>query len=257
MSFWPKWNENKPFALVLMILFVFLIVFVSAQTEKALRESDQVGKPDPFEHSISVDAQGRVTGTPDIATVSMSIQSRGADVATAQADNRTKMNALLANIKALGVEDADIQTTNYSVYQESLWNPDTQTYDYGDWIVDNSVSVKIRDTEKISDVIDTAGSSGATNIYGPNFTIDDLTNLKTEAREEALVEIAKKATELQKTLGVRFERVVGYSEWMEYPGGYPPYYYADTMAMGGGGSPISPGSQEVILNVSVQYKLVE
>ncbi len=255
-SLWPKWDENKPFALVLLVLSAFFVMFLWVKTDYTLKSSQQIGKPEPFEHSITVEGQARVFGTPDIATVTLGVESKADEVASAQQENTRVMNALNGKVKALGISDEDIQTSNYSVYQNYVWNPDTQTSEPRGWIVSQQITVKVRDTSKLSALLETAGTSGATNISGPNFTVDDMSKLKDEARAGALADAMKKAEELAQKLGVRFERIIGYREWTE-GGSPPPYpYYAE--GMGGGGAPkIEPGAAELILHSSVTYKLVE
>ncbi len=250
-SVWPQWEENKPFALVLLLLGAFGVVYLNARIIQVQHETDQ---PAPNEHTIVVDGTGTVTGTPDIATVTLGVDTKAADVATAQSQNSLTVNGLLAQVKALGVADADVQTSNYSVYENSVWNPDTQTYEASGWIVSQTLTVKVRDTAKVSSILDAAGKSGVTNVSGPSFTIDDPSNLKDQAREEAVADAQAKALKLAAQLGVTLEAVVGYTE---YADSYPPYPYYDSALSAGGGSVISPGSNDVTLNVSVTYKIAD
>ncbi len=256
MNFWPTWRENKWFALLLGIVLVYTIVLLGAKINQTMLAAQQIGEPEPFEHTIVIDGTGTVTGTPDIATVSMGVESKGADVATAQAANTTAMNALIEKIKALGVASADLQTSNYSVYEDQTWNPDTGEYTSNGWIVSQQISVKIRDTAKISMVLDTAGKNGATNIYGPTFTIDDPTNLKAQARDEALADAKTRAEAIAKSLGVRLEQIVGYSEWSD--DGLSFFDSVKELGGAGGSAPtIEAGSTDVTVNVSVTYKLAQ
>jgi len=256
VSLWPSWHENKPFALALLLTFAFLIAFLMSRTTLALGEAKRLDTPAPYEHQITVEGTATVTGIPDIATVTLGVESEGPDVATAQPLNAGTVNALIAKIVELGVSKDDIQTADYSVYENTVWNPDTETYDSLGWIVSQQVTVKVRDTSKISSVLDTAGTNGATSISGPDFTIDDTSNLKDQARAEAIADASDKAIELSKTLGVTFERVVGYAEWLNADSS--PYYTFAEMGIGENLAPdVLPGSTELTLNVSVTYKLAE
>lgn len=254
---WPVWHENKPYALAILLVLAFLVVFLMAKTGETIRRTKEIGKAVPYEHQITVDGVGKVSGVPDIATVSMGIDTKGDTVAVAQQQNTDAMNALIAAVVALDVSKDDIQTSNYNVYENTVYDPDSGETSSDGWTVSQSLSIKVRDTSKISAVLDAAGKNGATNIYGPNFTIDDTSNLKNEAREEAIADATEKAEVLSETLGVRLERVVGYSEWSD--SGYPmPYYSADLAAgMGGASIEVLPGTDEVTLNVSITFKLVE
>jgi hypothetical protein len=254
VSLWPAWHENKPFALVLLLTFAFLIVFLMARTTLALGQAKRLDAPTPYEHQITVDGTATVTGVPDIATVTLGVDTKGLDVATAQPLNSASVNALVAKIAELGVPKDDIQTANYSVYENTQWNPDTQAYDSSGWIVSQQVTVKVRDTSKISAVLDAAGKNGATSISGPNFTIDDTSNLKADARAKAVADAMAKADGLAKTLGVRLDGVISYSE---SDGSMPGPYYAANMAFSSTAPDVLPGTNDVTLNVSITYKLAE
>lgn len=255
----PTWKDNKPFSLALLVLCSFLTVFVWAKTDKTVRETREVGKPVPSEHTIMVDAQAKVTGVPNIATVTYGVETKLPKLADAQKKNTETANALLTKVQGLGIATEDIQTSSYNSYQETIWNPTKQTSDPGNWVVSQQMTVKVREVSKVSSLLETLGQNGATNVYGPNFALDDQENLKTQAREKALAQIEKKAKDLAEKLGVRLERVVGYSEYSQDPG-YPMYAYDARMGGMGGGSAaptVAPGSVDLTLNVTVTYKLVE
>jgi len=78
--------------------------------------------------------------------------------------------------------------------------------------VNQTVSVKVRDTNKASAVITGVGERGATDISNLNFTIDDVSVLETEAREKAIANAKEKAVALAKQLNVRIIRFTGYYE---------------------------------------------
>lgn len=252
----PRWGENTPMALALLILLAFGSVFLLAKTDLAIREAHQVGKPVPYEHTITVEGTGKISATPDIATISFGVLTRGSDVASAQGKNSTSMNALLQKVKALAIAEDDVQTSSYTVYQDMPWNPETQRSEPGDWIVSQQVSVKVRDTSKISTVLQTVGESGATNIYGPNFTIDDPRSLQAQARASALEDAQKKAAEIAQQLGVKLVAVVGYSEY-SMDSGYPvPYYARDVGGAVAAEAPsIAAGTSDVSVQVNVTYSL--
>lgn len=259
MNIWPSWKEHGPFAASLLALLIALVMYVGVKVDNTLKMSEQIGEPTPFEHTIYIEGEGRVTGTPDIATLSMSVETKGETVAEAQVENTQTMNKIIELLKGMDIAEDDIQTASYNVYENTEWNAETESYESKGWIVSQTVTVKVRDTERIGDVLAMAGQNGITNIFGPTFTIDDPTNLKAEARTKAVEDAQKKITELSRALGVQIERVVGFSEWYEMPGkGYPFANFALAEGMGGGEVPsIETGSLEVIMHVSITYKLVE
>lgn len=255
---WPKWRENKPFALGLLILIAYAILFLWVKTDYTIAQRREVGKPTPLEHSITVDALGKAVGKPDLATVNVTVESRDPDAAAAQTKNTGTMNDVLGKIKALGISDDDIQTSAYNSWQDCVWNQDTQVCEPTDWVVSSTATVKVRDTAKVGDVLQVAGQNGAT-VSGPNLTVDDTTSLQAEARDKAMDEALKKAKAIADKLHLKIEKVIGYSEYSN--DAYPPVpYAADRLYATGGGTPapdVQAGSQEVSLTVSVTFKLAD
>ena len=92
-SIWPQWHENKPFALVLILIGSFLVVFLMAKVDKIQKETAQIG------NTITIDGQGSAIGKPDVATVTIGVDTKADDVAGAQEQNSTTSNALTEKLK--------------------------------------------------------------------------------------------------------------------------------------------------------------
>jgi len=254
----PRWEENKAMSLAILVLIAFLVMFIWVKTDKTIKETAEVGKPVPYEHSIYIEGQGKVTATPDLATVSFTVETRAVESGSAQSDNTSRMNDLMGRLREIGIADKDIKTSYYNVWQDSIWNPETGEYTPGDWVVSQTIDVKVRDTAKTGEVLSLAGEFGATSVTGPNFTLDDPTVYREEAREEAIADAMKKARVIADKLGLKIESVIGYSEYS--PDYYPPmpYYSMAAEAMDAKSIPeVSEGETEVLLNVSITFKLAD
>jgi len=218
-------------------------------------------------NTISISGYGEAVAVPDIATFSFSVVSEKPTVAAAQADATQKANATTKYLKDAGIDEKDIQTSDYSV------NP---MYDYvqkactggycpgGEQVlrgyqVRQTTTVKVRDTEKAGGLLGGVGSTGATEVSGLQFTFDDPHGVENEARQKAIADAKAKADELAKQLGVHIVRVVSFSE---NGSGVPmPYAYGrgavtnqamDSKAVA---PEISTGQNKVTSNVSVTYEI--
>jgi len=258
MTIYPKWKEDRVYAIAIFVLIVSAILYLGVKIDNLVRQSEQIGQPAPYEHTISIDGEGKAIGKPDIATITMGAENKGVDAAAAQQANNTVMNKIIADTKTLEISEDDIQTSNYSIYEDIQWNSDTNVSESKGWIVSNSITIKVRDTAKLSSVLTMAAQNGITNISGPTFTIDDTTNLKAEARTKAIAQAEEKAAAIAASLGMKIEKAVGYSEWA--PTNYYDYSYGlsasalkDTVSA----PTIQTGTNEVTLDVSITYKLVE
>jgi len=205
---------------------------------------------------ITVVGVGKASGAPDVANISVGVETQADTVQQAVADNKAKMTLLLDALKALGVADKDIQTSNYSVYTErqSVPSPEGKGA-VGPTIfhVNNQVNVTVRDVNKLGDALDKTVAAGANNIYGISFSVDDPTKLQADARTEAIADAKARAESLAKLAGVTLGDVVSVSEVI---GSSVPMYDARAaMGMGGGGTPVQPGELEVSMSIQVTFAI--
>lgn len=208
-----------------------------------------------IDRGITVVGTGKAAGTPDVAHVSVGIETSAATVQQAVDDNRGKMSALLDTLKELGVADKDIQTSNYSVYmQQAPVTPETSVADSGalTYHVNNQVEVTVRDVSKLGDLLDKAVAAGANNIYGVNFSVDDTSKLEADARAKAIADARSRAASLAQLAGVQLGDVVSISEVI---GSNGPVYASMAAGMGGGGAPIQPGELNVNMSVQVTFAI--
>ncbi len=126
------------------------------------------------------------------------------------------------------------------------------------YTVNQSTEVKVRDTAKVGELLSALGDAGISQLYGPNFTVEDSDAVQAEARKEAIEEARAKAKILARDLGVSLVRGVNFSE---SSGGYPmPYYRSDVMGMGGAmeakvAPEIAAGENEIVSQVYITYEI--
>ncbi len=249
-----NWFVKKLFMTLLLILVVYGIFYVGTLIRNNIKKYDYIGKADRMERTITVNGNGKINGSNDIAMTTIGYSNSDKDVAKAQLENKRVMDQVLNALKGMGVADKDLQT-NYSVYPEYNYTQDKGQQLTG-YRVNNQTAVKIRDLAKIPEILGLAGKYGATEISGLNFAIDDPDNLKAQARDKALVDARARALVLARSLGARLGSVVAYNEY-EGGGDYPmPIYSKSVLGMGGGApEAVAGGSKDVNMNVSVTYEI--
>lgn len=235
------------------VLLVYAIFWVGTMVRNNIKQFDFIGKADKMERMLVINGYGKVSGSNDIAVTTLGYSNTDKDVAKAQLANKTVMDKILAELKTMGVVGSDLQS-NYTIYPDYNYTQD-KGQELKGYRVSNQLTVKIRDLSKVSAILGLAGKYGATEVSGLNFTIDDPENLKAEARTKALDDTQNKALELGQKLGVRLGGVVSYNEW-DATGAYPVMYSMG--AERGGGEPgVASGSQDVAMNVSVTYEILQ
>jgi len=248
----PQWG-----LILATVVVVFLVLFLAVLTWNEIKKHDYIGRTDQQVYTITISGEGKVTAIPDVAQISLGIQTEKKQVADAQKENTEKMNNLIKELKGMDIEAKDIKTSNYNIYPRYDWSSNRQTL-IG-YQVTQTVLVKIRDLEKVGLVIETAGRIGVNQISSLSFTIDEPEKLRQEAREKALSNAREKAEALAKVAEVKLGKLVSFNE----SGGsvdYPVYReYAKVMedsSAAGVAPEIEVGSQDVTINVTVTYEVL-
>ena len=159
---------------------------------------------------IWVTGEGTIALEPDLALLNLGVEATAGTVAEARGEAASAMDAIVAALKAQGVEDRDIQTRFFNIspryeYQEVL----EEGFRRGKqvlvgYVVNNSASVKIRDLDSVGRVIDEVADAGGdvTRINGISFTVDDTKPFMVTLREQAVGDALARAQQFADLTGV-------------------------------------------------------
>ncbi len=204
--------------------------------------------------TITVVGEAQDQQTSQMATFSAGVDVVNDEREVALSEVNQRVTGLIEAVKSFGIDSTDIKTQNVSMYRSEEYYYDengAQKSRPGQWRVSNSVTVTLRDITRASALTDLLTASGATNVYGPNFSVTTDTKLQSELLREAINNAYTKAEEMASANGRRLGRVLSVYEGTQ-PTGIVPLY--DGMG-GGGGAPIEPGSETVSASVTVTYEL--
>ncbi len=261
---------NSPRVATLASAFLAVaIALLAVQIIATLHNIDE--SPNAAQNVITVSGEGKASATPNLATISFTVSEDATTASAAQDVAAKKTNAALAVLKDQKIADKDIQTSSYNVsprysypqpcvYNSSGMMPPCPAGGESKIIgytASQTVTVKIRNLDSVGVTVSALGGAGISNLYGPNFTIENPDALQAKARAEAIADARTKANELARELGVRVVHVVNYSEGGgSYPG---PYYKAETLSADSGPArpvpQIPTGENEVTVDVSVTYEI--
>ncbi|MBU6310779.1 SIMPL domain-containing protein [Patescibacteria group bacterium] len=212
---------------------------------------------------ITVEGTGTAAAVPNIAMISFTVLGEGKTASLAQDEATKKNNVALALLAQKGVEEKDIKTTSYNLspkysFPQPCYAPPC-IYDEQRLVgyeVRQTTEVKVRDLAQVGELLSMLGDSGASELYGPNFTVEDEDAVRAEARKEAITEARAKAKLLARDLGVRLVRVVSFNE---NAGPYPmPFYGRGGLMMNEAvkATPdVAPGENEFSSTVSITYEI--
>ncbi len=242
--------EQKVVLITFIILALFLVFAGYKQLIDAVNNYRNGGAAN-ISQTVSFTGEGKVKATPDTAKVEIGLVTEGKDSISVQNENSSKMNKVIDYLKKEGVAKEDIKTSNYNLSPKYEYNKGKSTL--VGYILNQSLTVTVRDLNKIGEILDGAVSNGANQVNSISLFVDKPEELKNKAREEAVNQAKEKASAASKIAGFRLGRVIGFSE---NTFGEPPMYY-ETMGKGGGGATpapqIEPGTQEIKINVTLTY----
>lgn len=207
--------------------------------------------------SVSAVGNAEITADPDIAYVTLGVRVTKSTVKSAQDENTKLMNAVINSAKKAGVEEKDIQTNNISVYPSYDYSSSAQKvigYD-----VSNSVSITIRDLDKVGSIVDGALAAGANTVNGLIFDLEDKDPVYNKALAQATKKASSKAKVMAEAAGLKvggIESIIesGASVQMNRAGSS--YYYdvvVDEATSSSFGGSIQAGQVTVSANVTVTY----
>ncbi len=183
---------------------IFVAVFAFAKWGPSIPISSVVSQKNDF---FTVTGEGKVTVVPDTAIVSLGITLNKPTVKAAQDQVNSVISEITKSLKTLGIDAKDIQTSNYSIYPQ--YNDRITGYQ-----VNASLTVTVRELDKVNQVIDIATAKGANTIGGIQLTVDDTKQkqLLQQARELAVKDAKTKAESLANAAGITLGKIVNIQE---------------------------------------------
>ena len=224
-----------------------IIVFALGVNWPVNAQTDQTAR------TIAVTGVGEIQARPDMASIFAGVTTLGDSAEIALSQNSQSMQAIIDGMKSFGIDERDIQTSNFSVSPRyATPNNDLTPAKIIGYQVSNSVSVTVKNIDTLGDALDTFVSVGANNISGIQFGFSDPKDLENQARVEAIRDAKAKAELYATSAGVELGRLMTIQEIgasMPRPfmarGGM-----AEAMAV-----PIASGEETISVRINVAYEL--
>jgi uncharacterized protein len=199
---------------------------------------------------ITVTGTGNVTGTPNQLILSMGVQVTGESVGSALGDANVAVTRVTAALRAGGVAAADIQTSGLSIYP--TYPPNSQTPN--GYSVSESLTATLNNLATAGNQITAAVHAGgnATTVNGVSLNLTDDSSLLAQARASAVADARAKAAQYAKALGEPLGPVVSITD---QPVSQPSPEFGAASGAAAKGVPISPGTQQVSVSVTVVFAL--
>ena len=224
-------------------------VFAAAQASAA---EIQVQATGPV---VELNVTESVKAKPDIATVGAGVSVVAPTAVEAMRQNAQQMSAVVQRIKSLGIAEEDIQTTGINLQAQYDYDQAQRRQVFRGYQSSNQVSVVLRNVEDTGEVLDALVAAGATDINGPQFSIDDETAAKSQARLAALERARTQAMEYAQAAGFSGLRLLEVNETMYSRPPQPVAYRAMAVAEQAAPTPVEPGMVSSSVTVTVKYEM--
>src|SRR5688500_5522034 len=208
------------------------------------------------ERTVTMTGQAEMSMAPDQAWVTVGIEQRAQKPQEAQRLAAEVMNRVRAQLTALGIPDAAIQTVAFNMNAD--WDYSNNQRRLRGYIVTNMLRVRVDDITKVADVLDRSIASGGNAIHGVSWDIKDRVKVERDALRQAVEDARQRAEVAVAAAGGKLGPVSNISEQR--------FDYQPKMDMrqmraavgavaGDAATPVSPGEIDVRASVTVSFRI--
>lgn len=231
----------------LIIFYLLVIMLLSNGAIFAQSSSDS--------RLITVTGDALVTAAPDIAFISLGVETRERSAEVASTKNSEATANIIKLLKEFGLKDNEITTSSYYIYSYQETDRSSETNEtYTIYNVRNQINVSTKDLDNVGSIIDIAISGGANQVQGINFDLENKQELQLLALQNATKQAKAKANAIAEAIGVDGLELATITEKTE---SYAPYTEAVMFRASSTDvreTPINPGDVEVKVSVITEFR---
>lgn len=235
-----------------LVLSAAAIVALPAAAQVALPMATVV----PDGTVLDVTTTGRVSRTPDLATITAGVVTQAPVAATALSENAQRMDAVIKALKAAGLAARDLSTSNVALSPQYRYQDGKPPVITG-YQASNSVAIRFRDIARAGAVLDALVRAGANQIDGPNLSLSNPEAALDEARTQAIAKARARAELYAKAAGLSVAKIVAIDEAGENGGDRPRPMpmMARAAVQSDAETVVLPGETDVTASVNVRFLL--
>lgn len=211
----------------------------------------------PGSARLSLSVTERIEADPDLAIVTGGVTTTAPTATEALRQNSREMAAVVAAVRRAGIAPADVQTVgvNLNAQYDYQNRTDGQPPRFIGYQASNTVQLRVKEIAKLGAILDSLVASGANQINGPTFTLENADELQAAARLKTVAKAQASADAYARVAGLRAARLIGIEE--AGSGGGDPIILtgARQQSMAASEAPISPGQVRQSVTVNFTYLL--
>jgi uncharacterized protein YggE len=232
---------------------VAALLLASAPPAAWAQTSAGAGDPAFAATTLTLSAYGEARIAPDMATITLGVDTTGPTAAQAMRDNAGRMTRVVADLKSAGVESRDLQTSNLSLSPQYA-NEENRPARLTGYQASNQLAVRVMDLTRLGAVADAVVGAGANTISAIDFGLANPVSAENTARIAAVKALEDKASLYAQAVGYRINRLVNLSEG----GGYaasPPRPMGLMRMAASAPTPVEAGEMNVRVDITGIFEL--
>lgn len=243
----------KRFLMTAIGVLLLTMTFVLNSTA-SMAQANNLQTPIP---RLTIIGTGEAHATPDLAVISIGVVTQANSAREASQANSRAMNEAVNSLRAQGIAPRDLQTSGFSIQPLYVADPNRAAVQrIASFRAQNTLTVRIRDLNKVGDILERAVELGANRVSGPDFLLSEPEGKRDEARKAAMADALARAKLYADGLGFRLGRILNVSEASQ------PYrsrnvYPAQARAeISPSPPPIEAGESDISVSVMVEWEIV-
>lgn len=210
----------------------------------------------PAASMLTIGAFGEAKVAPDMASLSVAVQTTAATAGRAMAANADRAKRVIDALRAAGITGADLQTGSISLSPQMVYEQDKPPRLTG-YQASNQLTAIVRDLARLGPVVDALAAAGASDIGQISFGLSNPAAAEALAREAAVRALEDKAAQYARATGYRISRLAALAEGT--PDVEGPMQPRPMMAMRAAAAPtpVEPGQQTVRIDVTGVFELAK
>ena len=228
---------------------LFLLTFVVGYASNAQDTHNE-------KRTLSVTGSGKVDAAPDVAYLTLSVETLAKNASQAVKDNSGTTNKVIEAIKAKLGKDDKVSTAGYSLAPVYEYNNQTNKTDFKGYRASNRIIVEAHNLKEIGNIIDSTAEAGLNNVESLSFDTTKRDEIRREAIVEAVRDAKATAETLSKAAGVTITKILQLSPSFDYPVPvYRDYALAKEASPAAPPTPIEPGDISISASVSIVFEI--
>ena len=263
-------NVSKFIILFTLILSSLIAISCDSASDKGVYDKKPKMRA-AFAEKGSVYGKGGiiVSGTssielePDMATLSLGIESSASTVSEARDNASISINEMLNVMKNVGIDDEDIQTTAFNIYPQYEYIEVKENgrvrgvQELVGFTVSNMLLVTVKNLGDIGEIIDKITDAGGNDVRfnSINFGIDDPVPYQSELRKLAVEDGVTKATQLAEYSGVKLGAITMITDYSYQASVDQDQAIFAERAMAMASTSINPGSLNLSMRIDMVFEI--